>query len=52
MTALLEQTDRRVVSLSVDGTYDRKSVYEAAQRKGNGQAVRVLIPSARGARLR
>ena len=52
MTALLEQTDRRVVSLSADGTYDRKSVYEATQRKGNGQAVRVLIPPTRNARLR
>ena len=41
-----------MVSLSADGTYDRKSVYEAAQRKGNGQAVRVLIPPTRNARLR
>ena len=27
--ALLEQTDQRLASLCVDGTYDRKSVYEA-----------------------
>jgi len=34
--ALLEQTDHRVASLCADGTYDSKSVYEAAQRKGHG----------------
>ena len=50
--ALLEQTDHRVASLCADGTYDRKSVYEAAQRKGHGQAVRVLIPPTRNARLK
>ena len=49
---LLEQTDHSLASLCADGTYDRQSVYEAAQRKGNGQAVRVLIPPARDARLR
>ena len=32
--------------------HDRKSVYEAAQRKGHGQAVRVLIPPTRNARLK
>ena len=50
--ALLEQTDHRVASLCADGTYDSKSVYEAAQRKGHGQAVRVLIPPKRNARLK
>ena len=50
--ALLEQTDRRLASLCADGTYDSKSVYEAAQRKSNGQAVRVLIPPTRNARLK
>ena len=41
-----------MASLCADGAYDRESVYEAAQRKGHGQAVRVLIPPARAARLR
>ena len=41
-----------MASLCADGIYDRKSVYEAAQRKGHGQAVRVLIPPKRNARLR
>ena len=50
--ALLEQTDHRVASLCADGIYDWKSVYEAAQRKGHGQAVRVLIPPKRNARLK
>ena len=50
--ALLEQTDHPLASLSADGTYDRKSVYEAAQRRGNGHTVRMLIPPARDARLR
>ena len=52
MPALLEQTDHPLASLCTDGIYDRKSVYEAAQRKGHGQAVRVLIPPTRDARLR
>jgi hypothetical protein len=50
--ALLEQTDHRLASLRADATYDRKSVYEAAQRKGSGQVVRVLIPPTRNARLK
>jgi len=50
--ALLEKTNHRVASLCADGIYDRKSVYEAAQRKGHGQAVRVLIPPTRNARLK
>jgi hypothetical protein len=40
---LLEPTDHRVASLCADGIYDRKS---------NGQAVRVLIPPKRNARLK
>ena len=50
--ALLEQTDHPLASLCADGTYDKKSVYEAARRKGNGQPVRVLIPPRRNARLK
>ena len=50
--ALLEQNDNPVASIHADGAYDRKSVYEAARRKGNGHAVRMLIPAARDARLR
>ena len=50
--ALLEQTDHPLASLCADGIYDSKSVYEAAQRKGHGQAVRVLIPPTRNARLK
>jgi len=49
--ALLGQIDHRVTSVSADGAYDTKSVYEAAQVKGDGQAVRVLIPPGRNARL-
>ena len=41
--ALLGQIEHRVASVSADGAYDTKSVYEAAQMKGDGQAVRVLI---------
>ena len=52
MPALLEQNHNPVASICADGAYDRESVYEAAQRKGNGQAVRVLIPPTRDARLR
>jgi hypothetical protein len=40
-----------VVSVSADGAYDTTSVYEAAQQKGDGRAVRVLIPPGRNARL-
>ncbi len=49
---MLEQTDHPVASLCADGAYDRESVYAAAHLKGNGQAVRMLIPPARDARLR
>ena len=49
MPALLGQIEHRVASVSADGAYDAKSVYEAAQMKGDGQAVRVLIPPGRNA---
>ncbi len=48
---LLGQIEYRVASVSADGAYDTKSVYEAAQVMGDGQAVRVLIPPGRNARL-
>ena len=47
--ALLQQTDNRVASICADGAYDAESVYEAAQMRGDGQAVRVLIPPGRDA---
>ena len=46
---LLGQIEHRVASVSADGAYDTKSVYEAAQAKGGGRAVRVLIPPGRNA---
>ena len=49
--AMLGQIEHRVASVSADGAYDTKSVYEAAQDKGEGQAVRVLIPPGRDAQL-
>ena len=48
---LLEQIDDPVASISADGAYDALGVYEAAQSKGEGRAVRVLIPPGRGAQL-
>jgi hypothetical protein len=48
---LLGQIEHRVASVTADGAYDTKSVYEAAQEKGEGRAVRVLIPPGRNARL-
>ena len=47
--SLLGQIDRRVTSVSADGAYDTKSVYEVAQSKGEGRAVRALIPPGRNA---
>ena len=49
--ALLEQIDNPVAALSADGAYDASGVYEAAQEKGEGRAVRVLIPPGRNAQL-
>ena len=39
---LLGQTEHRVASVSADGAYDTKSVYEAAQEKGDGRAARMV----------
>ena len=49
--ALIEQIDDPVASVSADGAYDTAAVYEAAQSKGQGRAVRVLIPPGRDAHL-
>ena len=49
--ALLDQIDNPVAVLSADGAYDVMGVYEAAQRKGEGRRVRVLIPPGRDAQL-
>ena len=51
VTARLSQVDGRVASVSADGAYDTKRVYETAQAKGEGRAVRVLIPPGRNAQL-
>jgi hypothetical protein len=48
---LLGQIENRVSSISADGAYDTRSVYEAAQEEGDGRAVRVLIPPGRNAQL-
>jgi len=48
---LIEQIDDPVASISADGAYDVVGVYEAAQAKGEGHAVRVLIPPGRTAQL-
>ena len=49
--ALLEQIDDPLASVSPDGAYDTKRVYEAAQERGEGRAVRVLIPPGYNAQL-
>ena len=49
--ALLEQINDPLASVSADGAYDAAVVYEAAQDRGEGRAVRVLIPPGRNARL-
>ena len=49
--ALLEQIPDPVASLSADGAYDTKAVYEAAHERGDGRAVRMLIPPGRDAQL-
>jgi hypothetical protein len=46
---LLDQIDGSLASVAADGAYDARAVYEAAQGKGNGNRVRVLIPPSRGA---
>ncbi len=49
--ALFGQIDDPVASICADGAYDAVGVYEAAQSKGEGRAVRVLIPPGRNAQL-
>jgi len=49
--ALLEQIYEPIASVSADGAYDTKAVYEAAYERGEGRAVRVLIPPRRDAQL-
>jgi hypothetical protein len=49
--AFLGQLADAVTSISADGAYDSRNVYEAAHEHGEGQAVRVLIPPGRNARL-
>ncbi len=51
MPALLEQIADPITSVSADGAYDTKSVYEAAHERGEGRAVRVLIPPVHDAQL-
>jgi hypothetical protein len=46
---LLDQIDDRVATFMADGAYDAGAVYEAAQEKGGGRRVTVLIPPGRGA---
>jgi alkanesulfonate monooxygenase SsuD/methylene tetrahydromethanopterin reductase-like flavin-dependent oxidoreductase (luciferase family) len=48
---LLAQIGDPVASVSADGAYDTKAVYEAAHERGEGRAVRVLIPPGRNAQL-
>ena len=49
--ALLEQIIDPIASVSADGAYDTKAVYEAAHERGEGRTVRVLIPPGRNAQL-
>jgi len=49
--ALLEQIADPIASVSADGAYDTKAVYEAAHERGEGRAVRVLIPPGRDAQF-
>ncbi|NNM05541.1 MAG: IS5 family transposase, partial [Gemmatimonadetes bacterium] len=51
VSSLLEQIDNPLAGLSADGAYDVSGVYEAAQEKGEGNRVRVLIPPGRNAQL-
>ena len=48
---LLEQISDPIASVSADGAYDTRAVYEAAHGQGRGRAVRVLIPPGRDAQL-
>ena len=51
VSALLEQIAVPLASVSADGAYDTKAVYEAAHERGEGRVVRVLIPPGRDAQL-
>ena len=51
LALMLEQINNPVNALSADGAYDVMGVYEAAQEKGDGRRVRVLIPPGRNAQL-
>ena len=48
---LLDQIIDPIASVSADGAYDTRAVYEAAHERGEGRAVRVLIPPGRDAQL-
>ena len=48
---LLGQIDQPLASISADGAYDTRAVYQAAREQGEGRAVRVLIPPGRNAQL-
>ncbi len=48
---MLEQIAHPVASVSADGAYNTRAVYEAAHERGEGRAVRVLIPPGRDAQL-
>ena len=47
----LQKRDDPLASVSADGAYDAAVVYEAAQERGEGRAVRVLIPPGCNAQL-
>ena len=49
--ALLEQISDPLASVSANGAYDTRAVYEAAHERGEGRVVRVLIPPGRNAQL-
>ncbi len=48
---LLDQISDPIESVSADGAYDTRAVYKAAHERGEGRAVRVLIPPGRDAQL-
>ena len=49
--ALLEEIANPIESVSADGAYDTVAVYQVAHERGEGRAVRVLIPPGRDAQL-
>ena len=48
---LLKRIDGPIDSVSVDGAYDTKALYESVHERGEGRTVRVLIPPGRNAQL-